>query len=168
MASALVLFVILVGVVTFTTWPHTGGALLGDGGGDVALESTATPAPPAGSSTLDVVKLLGGSRTVAPHQDVGRGGPGGIGNGTAPGSSPGETAPGSVGSVPQRAEQPPPSSQSSNPASQLLSRAADTVQSDTKSLGNTLGGSSTPGPGGVVGGLGQTLNKTLQGLAGKN
>jgi hypothetical protein len=41
------------------------------------------------------------------------------------------------------------------------------VRSRTESLGNTLGGSSSQGLGGVVGGLGQTLNDTLQGLAGK-
>jgi hypothetical protein len=171
MTSALVLFVILVGVVTFKTWPHTGGTLLGDGRVDVALESTAKPAPPAGSSTLNVVKLLGGSGTVAPHQDVGRSGPGGIGNGSAPGFSPGDpTAPGLGGSVRQGVEQQPPpaSPRSSNAVSQLLSGAGNTVQSDTESLGDTLGGSSTPGAGGVVGGLGQTLNNTLQDLAGKD
>jgi hypothetical protein len=47
MASASVMFVILVGVVTFKTWPHAGN-LLGDAGEDVALQTTATPAPQAG------------------------------------------------------------------------------------------------------------------------
>jgi len=171
MASALVLFVILVGVVTFKTWPHAGGALLGDGGGDVALKSTAKPAPPAQPSTLNLVKLLGAG-TVAPHRSgVDGRGPGGIGNlpgGSEGGSPGGSTGPGSGGGEPQDAEPPPASSQSSNPVSQLLSGAGNTVQSDTDSLGNTLGGSSTPGLGGLVGGLGKTLNNDLQSLAGKN
>lgn len=166
MASALVLFVIMVGVVTLKTWPHA-GALLGNRGSDVGLERTATPAPQtsAGSSNLNVVKLLGGSGTVAPHEDAGRGRLGGAGGGASPGGS---TGPGLSDGVSEGAEPTrPASSRSSDPVSQLLSGAGNTVHSDTESLGNTLGGSSSQGLGGVVGGLGNTLNDTLQGLAGK-
>jgi hypothetical protein len=174
MASALVIFVILIGVVTFTTWPHP-GALLGDGGGDVALETSAVPTPaPARSTSLNLVKLLGGGAgPVAPHQGgVGRLGPGGIGGEPAPGdsgSTVGPTGPGSGGGEPQGAEQPPPPpSQSDNPVSQLLAGAGDTVQSNTDTLGDTLGGNSTPGVGGLVGGVGRALNSDLQSLAGNN
>jgi hypothetical protein len=50
--------------------------------------------------------------------------------------------------------------------SQALSGVGNTVESDTKSLGDTLGGSSSPGLGGVLGGVGRTLNNDLQSLAG--
>src|SRR4051794_5180984 len=62
MASAFVLFVILVGVVTFKTWPTAGGLLPG-GGGEVALQGDAKPAPQrtaARPSGPDLVALLGG------------------------------------------------------------------------------------------------------------
>jgi hypothetical protein len=172
MASAFVIFVILVGVVTFTTWPHPGG-LLGGGGGDVALETSAVPTPaPARSSSINLVKLLGGDAgPIAPHEDgVGRVGPGRVGGQPAPGdsgSSLGPTGPGSGGGEPQGAEQPPPdSSQSDNPVSQLLAGTGNTVQKDTDSLGDTLGGNSSSGLGGLVGGVGRTLNDNLQSLAG--
>lgn len=63
MASASVVFVILVGVVTFSAWPHA-AALIGDrgGSGDVALQDVAK-APPQGAapaSPLNLVRLLGG------------------------------------------------------------------------------------------------------------
>jgi hypothetical protein len=44
----------------------------------------------------------------------------------------------------------------------------NTVQKDTESLGNSLGGSSSQGLGGVLGGVGKTLNNDLQTLAGNN
>ncbi len=40
----------------------------------------------------------------------------------------------------------------------------NTVQKDTESLGSTLGGSSSPG----LGGVGKTLNNDLQTLAGNH
>jgi hypothetical protein len=171
MASALVIFVILVGVVTFTTWPHPGG-LLGGGGGDVALETSAVPTPaPARSSSPNLVKLLGGGAgPVAPHEDgVGRLGPNGIGGEPAPGdggSSLGSTGPGSGGGDSEGAQPPPASSQPDNPVSQLLAGTGNTVQKETDSLGDTLGGNSSPGLGGLVGGVGRTLNDNLQSLAG--
>jgi hypothetical protein len=177
LASALALFVILVGVVTFKTWPNVGGALLGRGGGDLALESPARPASVnrARPSTLNLVKSLGaGAGPVAPQHGRGgadRDGPGGNGDVSTPGdngSTGGSRGPGPGTGEPQGAEQPPPgSSPSGNPVSQSLSMAGNAVQSETESLGNTLGGSSSPGPGGVVGGLGRTLNNTLQDLAGE-
>jgi hypothetical protein len=49
----------------------------------------------------------------------------------------------------------------------VVSGAGNTVQRTTDTLGNALGGSSGPGLGGLVGGVGRTLNDTLQSLAGK-
>jgi hypothetical protein len=49
---------------------------------------------------------------------------------------------------------------------QTVSSVGNTVQGTTTVLGNTLGGSESPGIGGLVGGLGQTVNTTLQGLVG--
>jgi hypothetical protein len=53
----------------------------------------------------------------------------------------------------------------SNAVSQTLSGAGNTVQSSTERLGNSLGGSSSPGLGGLLGGVGRTLNSDLQSLA---
>ncbi len=171
MASALVLFVILVGVVTFKTWPQTGGALLGDGGGDVALERTATPAPrdTAGAPGVNLVKLLGGTGQAAPGQ--GRGAPRGTGNSQAPGdigSPGGSTGPGSVGGQPQGAAPPPPASRANDPVTQLVAGAGNTVQSTTDSLGKTLGDNVSPGLGGLVSGVGKSLNDNLQSVTGKH
>src|SRR3954454_24902666 len=59
MASAFVMFVILVGVVTFDSWPHA-GHLFGGGDGDVSLNSTTTsPAAATLPKTPNLVKLLG-------------------------------------------------------------------------------------------------------------
>ena len=72
------------------------------------------------------------------------------------------------GSPPQQVAQPPSTTKQCNVVSQTVSRVGNTVQKDTESLGNTLGGSSSPGLGGVLGGLGNTLNNDLQALAGNH
>lgn len=173
MASASVVFVILVGVVTFSAWPHA-GSLLGDrGGSDVALQEVAKPPPAQGAapaSPLNLVRLLGGGGTTGSSAPRFHGGPG-----VTPGLVPGEGAGGlpqggSNGQVsqPQEVAQPPASTKQSNVVSQTLSGVGNTVQKDTESLGNTLGGSSSPGLGGVLGGLGNTLNDDLQTLAGNH
>jgi hypothetical protein len=174
-ASSLVVTVVLIGVVTIKTWPHAGDLLSG-GGQDASLTSTATAAGQgsAQSSAVNLVQLLGAN---AP---AGRsGGSGGAGAGSVDGLTHGEgggalggspSQPGAGGGQPQGAQQPPsesPPSQRSNVVSETVSGVGNTVQGATASVGDALGGSSNPGLGGVVGGLGQTLNNTLQGLAGK-
>jgi hypothetical protein len=169
MASALVMFVVLVGLVTFNAWPHA-GSLLGPGAGSGVLGGAAKPATtpgPARSSTLNLATLLGGGAT--PRQGGARTGSGGIGSGVNPGGI-GEAPGGSEGpggGEPQGA-QPPPSSPAPprDAVSQTVSAVGDTVQSTTDSVGDTLGGSNGPGLGGVVGGLGRTLNNDIQSLAG--
>jgi hypothetical protein len=170
MASGVVIFVILVGVVTFTTWPHAGG-LLGGGGADVALQDIATPAPGQGgaqTSNLNVVKPLGGGRA-ASHPDGGsrgiRKGPGSGGIGGSTGGSVGVPG-GSGNDQPQGAEPPPSSAEPPNVVADAVSGVGNTVQAETDSLGDTLGGNSGPGVGGLVGGVGRTLNNDLQSLAG--
>jgi hypothetical protein len=75
--------------------------------------------------------------------------------------------PGTGGGPPQGAEQPPSQSQQpSNAVSQALSGVGNTVQSSTERVGNCLGGSSSPGLGGLLGGVGRSLNSDLQSLAG--
>jgi hypothetical protein len=168
MASALVMFVILIGVITLKTWPQARALL--DSGGAATLQTTATPAPQAAHhSTLNLVTPFGGG-PAASRQAADRGATGG-GEGLNPGEngglSGGSTGPaGTGGGQSQGTEQPPSQSQQpSNAVSQTLSGAGNTVQSSTERLGNSLGGSSSPGLGGLLGGVGRTLNSDLQSLA---
>jgi hypothetical protein len=179
MASCLVAVVVLIGVITIKTWPHAGDLLPG-GGHDASLTSTATPAGQgsAQSSGINLVQLLGANGPAGTSRASGGAGVGtGTGDGMTPnvgggdlGGSPSQ--PGSRGGQPQGAQQPSSGSQSpsqpSNAVSETVSGVGNTVQGATTSLGDALGGSSGPGLGRVVGGLGQTLNNTLQGLAGKH
>jgi hypothetical protein len=160
MASTLVMFVILVGVVTLKTWPDARGLL--DGGGGATLQSAAAPAPQvqAHPSTLNLVKRFGGGPT-ASHQEAHPGA-----TGVNPAENGGFTG-GSTGQPGTGVEQPPSQSQQpSNAVSQALSGVGNTVQSSTERLGDSLGGSSSPGLGGVLGGVGRSLNSDLQSLAG--
>ena len=174
MASAFVMFVILIGVVTFKTWPHTGGLLGGDHG-QVALQGAATPAPARNAphaSGLNLVKLLGGqgsgtglSRGSA--RSTGLDGSGLISQGNGGSGGSGEQPGGPGSGQPQGAQQPPSEpAQPSNVVSQTVSAVGNTVANDTESLGDTLGGSTSPGLGGLVGGVGRALNDNLQSLAG--
>jgi hypothetical protein len=173
MASGVVIFVILVGVVTFKTWPQAGG-LLGGGPGDVSLQEAATPAPGRGvaqPSNLNLVKLPSGGAAASSNRG---GGSGGIGTGPTIGGSGGSPSGsvgqpgGSGGGQPQGAQPPPSSTQSPNLVAKAVSDAGNTVQANTDSLGNTLGGNSSPGVGGLVGGAGRALNNDLQSLTGNH
>ncbi len=168
MASALALFVILVGVLTLKTWPHARG-LLGNGGADATLRTSATPAPQARAhgSTLNLANLLGAGPGAS--RPGGTGGGNGLSPGDQGGSGGSTGLPGDGGGQPRGAEQPPAQSQQpSNALSQALSGVGNTVQSTTDTLGNGLAGSSSPGPGGLIGGVGRTLNSDLQSLAGEH
>jgi hypothetical protein len=172
MASAIVVFVILIGVVTLKTWPKARG-LLGGGGGDVALREPAQAAPAsAQTSPPDLVQLFGGPAgpAPAPAAAVQRGGSprsgDGVGDGlTRHGGAPGEPG-GSNGSQPIRVQESPAPSRPRDAVSQAISGVGNTVQGDTQGLGDALGRSDT-GVGAVVSGLGRTLNNDLQTLAGK-
>jgi hypothetical protein len=171
LASAFVMFAILVGLVTFNAWPHP-GALFRDGG-DVAVKNASTSSP-AQPTTLNLTQLLGGGAASATrHRGANRGNApngndvltGGTGGSTGvPGGSGGGQSP--VGSP--QPQPPSPPSQPRSLVGQVVSDAGNTVQGTTDTLGNALGGSSSPGLGGVVGGVGRTLNNTLQSLAGNH
>ena len=165
MAGAFVVFVGLIGFVTFNTWPHTGDVLGGEDGG-AALESSATARPLLAQrhSTLNLVRLFGAGPGGTTRHPSG-GGPS-IPHGGVPGSN---VAPGGSGGWQAPIESPRPPSPPTQPANvvrEVISGAGNAVQSGTDDLGNALGGSDSPGLGGVVGGVGRTLNSDLQSLAG--
>jgi hypothetical protein len=172
LAGGIAIFVILIGVVTFKTWPQA-GLLLGKGGGDIALHSMAKPPPgqtPGQPSALNLSRFLGGGAG-SPGAGVARperGGTRGIGKLTLPGGT-GEVPGGSGGSggEPEGAQQPPPASdQPQGVVGKAVSGVGNTVQKDTQSLGDTVNSQTGTNLGSVVTGLGDTLNKNLQALAG--
>jgi hypothetical protein len=178
MASAVVLFVVLVGVVTFDSWPHPGRLFTGSGG-NVSLNTLTTQAPPQPAPTPNLVALLGGPAPAATTRASNRGGSNG-GTGTlpiGPGTIDGHGSPpvpggggGGGGQNSPVVQNPPPSpppvtSRSTNIVQQVVAGAGNNVESDTNTLGDQLGGSDST-LGGLVQGLGSTVNNTLQGLAG--
>jgi hypothetical protein len=169
MASAIVMFVILVGIVTFKTWPHAGG-LFGGGGGDVALSGAANPArAPAASSSPNLVKLFGAGGAASPRRgSVDGGGSGGADRGRSPGDGvQGRSETGDDRASQPQAAKPPSSPQQGNIVRDTVSGVGEAVQGNTENLGDTLGGSDSPGLGGVLGGVGRTLNNDLKSLAGE-
>jgi hypothetical protein len=170
-ASGIAMFVIMVGVVTFKTWPDAGD-LLGRGGGDIALRETAPPAPAgsaAGRSTPNLVKLGGGRPGASHGAGTHARGPGKVGltpggNVELPGGSTG--TPGGPGQ-PQDSQPPRSgSTQTPNVIGQAVSGIGNTVQGDTKSLGDSLNTTTGTNLGSAVTGVGNTVNKDLQVLAG--
>lgn len=180
MASAFVLFIVLVGVVTFNAWPRA-GQLLNGSGGNVSLQDVplVNRAPAAPAPTPNLVALLGGPgpvvHTPVPTGGGGRGGGGGGQNGSGgigiPPGGGGGTGGGAGAPGPQPVTAPnPPSSppvtqRTTNVLGQVVAGVGNNVESDTTSLGETLGGSDST-LGGLVQGLGTTLNNTLQQLGG--
>ena len=167
-ASAFVGFVILVGVVTFDAWPRPGGFFEGtDGSVQVtAPVATSVASPPA--SAPGVVNPAGGTLSpagggathrVRPHPAPDSGGS------LLGGPSPGGPS-GAQGPVEAPAPPPPEPPPSSNVVSRTVSTVGETVEGTTNVVGDTLGGNSSPGLGGLVGGLGRSLNGTVQGLVG--
>jgi hypothetical protein len=182
LAGALLAFVILVGVATFDSWP--GPESLVPGGGDnVTLDATTAgiqQPEPAGAGPPDLSGLLGGAAAVgspaagsatgvavqAPGiRSPGESEPGGGGRGEAPtgGTTP-QVPPAGAAQVPPGTPTLTPTPP--NVVQQTVSGVGNTVEGTTTVLGDTLGGSTSPGLGGLVGGLGQSLNSTLQSLAG--
>jgi hypothetical protein len=170
MASAFVVFVGLIGMVTFNTWPHA-GSVLGGVDGDIGLNSAATssPAPAGRPGTLNPVKLTGGGPGQATRHREGGRLP--IRNGGFGSSNP---APGGSGGGPAPVEAPPsPPAQSPSPPTQLrdvvgqaVSGAGNTVESGTDSLGGAVNTATGTSAGDAVTNLGHTLNDDLQALAG--
>jgi hypothetical protein len=181
MASAFVLFIILVGVVTFNAWPHA-GQLFNGSDGNVSLQNVpvVNQTPPQPAPTPNLVALLGGPApaTAIPVSNPGGGGNGGGGNGGGggnPGGSLGSHEPGvggggggnggGGGGTTTGAPSPPTATRSTNTLGQVVAGVGNNVESDTNTLGEQLGGTDTT-LGGLVQGLGSTVNNTLQQLGG--
>ena len=172
-ASVFVTFMILVGAVTFDAWPRA-ASLIGGGGAKVSIGTAPASAPVAAQSQApNLTKLLGpgaGRVTIwKPHLDRGSAGHaprarGSLGPQVNPKGAP------TGGQEPVQAS-PPPSQPPSEPeprtiVGQTVSSTGNTVEATTDSVGNALGGSDNQGLGGTVANLGQTVNGTLQDLAG--
>jgi hypothetical protein len=176
-ASAFVLFIVLVGVVTFNAWPHA-GQLLNGSGGNVSLDNVplTAEAPPHRASTPNLVALLGGPAAVSAtpvtnHRGGGgNGGNGGNGGGGAGGGGNPSLGGGNGGGGSQTVTVAPsapssPVTQRTTSLGQVVAGVGNNVESDTDSLGESLGGTDTT-VGSLVQGLGSTLNTTLQTLGG--
>ena len=171
MGGAIVAFVMVVGIVTFNAWPDASGLFtFGGGQAEVGL-STSEPSgkgtrartlPPlvtvAGTPAGSVTNRGGTGRPGLNDGSGGNGGTGG-GNGTSPGGS--GDAPAQQPTAPAGSAQ-----QSGNVVTNTVSGLGNTVEQDTTSLGNTLNDATGTNLGDLVTGVGQTLNGTLQGLAG--
>jgi hypothetical protein len=175
-SGAFVAFVLLVGVVTFDSWP-TGSGPFNRSADDVRVDTSLTTTPPARADLPNHNTRLGGGadQSTAPS---GSGGAAGDSPGGPPSGShqlPGEGGPqgGGQPGQPIRPSQPIQTAGTSsstettspNGVQQTVSNLGNTLESSTDSLSNSLGGEDTA-LGGVVGGVGSTLNGTLQGLAG--
>jgi hypothetical protein len=170
MASAFVMFVILVGVVTFNAWPRAGHLLSGRDG-DVSVHSAPKPLATPLPKVPNLAKLIGAQGAATGTQQAGTGQTGRTAPPRTHGvlSNGGQTAvpPSAEGQQPVQGQEPSaPVPQSRNVVTQTVSGVGNVVQASTDSVGDTLGGSSGPGLGGVVGSLGQTVNGTVQGLVG--
>jgi hypothetical protein len=184
-ASAFVLFIVLVGAVTFNAWPHA-GQLFNGSDGNVSLQNVprVNQAPPQPAPTPNLVALLGGPApaTAIPVSNPGGGGNGnGGGNGGGgnigggnPGGSLGSHEPGvgggggnggGGGGGTTTVAPAPPGQRTTNTLGQVVAGVGNNVESDTNTLGEQLGGPDTT-LGGLVQGLGSTLNNTLQQLGG--
>jgi hypothetical protein len=186
MAGAVVACILLVGIVTFNAWP-TGSSVFNKGADDVSVDTSLTTSPPAREqpNVPNLVKLLGGGGAASSTSARA----GGASGGSAPnepssgsGKSPSQRGPqqSNPGAGQQQPSQPTRNPQGTEPAQassgtsqvesrntvqQLVYGVGNTVEADTSSLSDTLGGQDTL-LGGLTGGLGSTLNSTLQGLAG--
>jgi hypothetical protein len=136
-AAAIVVFIVLIGVVTFDAWP--GGGLFG-GGGDDAVAIDNANASQAQPEELSLVSLLGGpvqpgGTLVTPRPVSGSGGGaggGGTGDGTgggSPGGGGGSTTTGGGGGGSTDGGGDGGGGGGSNPIGDTVSGAGDTVQS---------------------------------------
>jgi hypothetical protein len=159
--SASVLFVILIGLVTFNAWPLDGGPRRG-GGGEVPVASNeASPVPAARRGPFTSTTRLAGAQPTGA-----RGGGAADGNGGLP-TGDGGSGSGLGGEAPAVQPAPAPSGppQPRNAISRTVSDVGTTVEGSTDSLGDALGGSSGSAVGGVVGATGRAVNDGLQSLA---
>lgn len=166
MGSASVLFVILIGLVTFNAWPLDGGPQRG-GGGEVPVASNqASPVPAARRGPFTSATRLAGTAGGGGQPTAARDGGAADGNGGLP-TGDGGSGFGLGGEAPAVQPAPAPSGppQPRNAISRTVSDVGTTVEGSTDNLGDALGGSSGSGLGGVVGATGRALNDGLLSLA---
>jgi hypothetical protein len=172
MASAFLLFVILVGVVTFDAWPRA-AHLIGGEDGQVSLttapSSTLLTPPP---QTPNLAKLLGGPARGATILQVSPSNAGPSRPERTTGSLSGGLSPGpSRGQAPVENPEPPappPTQTGTSIVRGAVGSVGNSVEGTTNYVGDVLGGNSGSGVGGVVGDLGRTVNDAVQGLAGNS
>ena len=177
LAGAFTAFLMMAGVVTFSSWPQIPG-LIQAGQTEVSEPAAAVPPSPQ-PRTLSVVKLLGASagpglafKSGGNRSGGNEGGlPGGIGGGDGGtgGTGPGGTAPGIPGgSGGGSGEGGPGPPASRGVVSDLLSGAGNAVEQDANSLGHSVNNLTGTQLGDVVGGVGTAVNQgLLQKLAGR-
>ncbi len=170
MGAAFVTLLILAGLVSFSSWPRP-GQLFSSNGGNIAIDNVTVPAltlPVAQAPNLAVILGPGATPASAPLQAA----PARPVSGRSPGGGggSGELSPqgngGGSGPPPREPQPPTQSGGGGNAVTRTLSGLGNNVESDTNTLGDSLGGNSSPGAGGLVGGVGRTINDALQQLAG--
>lgn len=167
LASALVMFLILLSVATFDSWPN-GGLFSGGGNIQLSQHEAGLPAPPQ-PSVPNLTALLGGGGSPAQVRRSPNRGPQPPKGHLTPrpqGKLPGpqQTAP-APAPAPSPSPEPSPTANPRNVVQQTVSGVGNAVESDTSALGDDLSNTS-PTVGGLVSGVGSTVNHTLQDLVG--
>jgi hypothetical protein len=175
LGSAFITLLILAGLVSFSSWPKV-GQLFNGNGGNIAIDNVTVPAyrPPT-SQAPNLTVLLGPGTILASAPRLAPAGAGPV-SGGAPNGGTGEPSPPGNGGGPVTSPRPPqpptPTGGSGGGGGNAVTRAVsgigNNVESDTNALGDSLGGNSKPGVGGLVGGVGRTINDALQTLAGSH
>jgi hypothetical protein len=149
-AGALVVFLILVGMVTFDAWP--GGGIFG-GGDDVTLSGDETPA----ATVAPVAAAVPGDdrpRAGGPSAERGDGGERGFGGGGGVGGGGGSGEGGSGGGTQGESGQSPVQS-AGNAVDDVIRDTTNTVNQTSQNVQQTVNG--------AVGGATKTVNDVLKG-----
>jgi hypothetical protein len=166
MASAIIVFVVLIGVVTFNAWPN--GGLFG-GGNDVIVDAANVSSQDQGPGELSLAELLGGpvqpGGTLVAARPVsgsgggaGGGGSGGGGTGGSGGSG------GSTGGGGTTTQQQDPGGSPSQ-LQQTVDNGGNRVQDTTSNLGGAVDSTTGTNLGSsLLDPVGSTVNDTLKGL----
>jgi hypothetical protein len=169
MGGAIVAFVMVVGIATFNAWPDASGLFTFSGGqAEVGLSTSEQSKAGTQAGTLPPLVTGAGTPAGSLTDRDGTGGPGLNGSGGNGGTGDGGTSPGGSGDAPAQQPTAPGDStqQSGNVVTDTVSSLGNTVEQDTTSLGDTLNDATGTNLGDLVTGVGQTLNGTLQGVAG--
>jgi hypothetical protein len=171
MASAIVVFIVLIGVVTFNAWPE--GGLFGGGGNQVAVDAANLTGEEQQPQGLSLAKLLGGpvqrgtlvaARPVSgPGGGAGGGSGGGSGGGTGGGTGGGSGGGGSTGGG--GSDGSGGGGDGGSLLGDTISSTGNQVQGTTDTLGGAVDSTTGTNLGSqVLDPVGGTVNQTLQGL----